>query len=74
MLSYADAVARAGSDHACSRAAGSPDVVVKVVKGNCLAAALLAGAETAADLTAGLLSTTEVHVGLGLSGLFADDC
>lgn len=34
-----------------------------------LAATLLAGAETAADLAAGLLSTAELHVGLGLHGL-----
>lgn len=39
-----------------------------------LAATLLAGAETAADLAAGLLSTAELHVGLGLHrGRLADD-
>jgi hypothetical protein len=34
-----------------------------------LAATLLAGAETAADLATGLLTTAKLHVGLGLHGL-----
>lgn len=49
--------------------AGNQKTTCRAVAGVRLAAALLAGAETAADFTPSLLATAETHLGLGLDGL-----